>query len=112
MSYAIAIGVGMSILTFVFAYLAININEYRFIRLFFLSMCSWTMTLTIGALREIADIDGLTILKGMMTTMETIMMSVSYLLFAIMFILGIMSAFNIMMGKDIDSDFDGYDKED
>lgn len=113
MSYAIGIGVGMSILTFVFAYLTINlVNEYRFVRLFFLSMCCWTMTFTIGTMVEIANINTLTTLEEMLTTMQILMTAVSTLIFMLMFIFGLMSAFNIWRGRSLDDDFDGEDRKD
>lgn len=100
-------------MTFIFAYLAINLfKEYRFIRLFFLTLCMWSMTLTLGVFEEVAIINSASNLEGMMTAMMTSIMAVATLMTFIMFILGIITAINIWRGKDLDDDFDKEEGED
>ena len=109
MSFTVGVAIGMACLSFVFAYLSINMfNEYRFIRMFFLTMCMIFMTLTMGVFVESANINSATNLENMMTTMMTSMMVISSLLIMVMVLLGFISAFNIWRGKDLDED---YDKE-
>lgn len=112
-AYAMGISIGLACLTFCFAYLAINLfKEHRFVRMFFLTMCTWSMALTFGALEEIANYNSATNLENMMNVMVITMITVSTLLTFIMLILGIISAFNIWRDRDLDADIDDYDKED
>lgn len=113
MSYEIGIGVGLAIIPFIFAYLSMNMfNENRFIRLFFLIMSMWGITMTLSVLEELANMNSLVDIETMLETMTTVMISISTLFTMLMFVMAVISAINLYRGKHPDEPFDDYDDYD
>ena len=87
------------------------INEYKFVRMFFLCLCLWTMSLNMGVFGQLATDNGATNLISMFDSMIIVMITVSTLFTFLMLIMGIISAINIWRNRSIDAGIDDYDEE-
>ena len=115
MSYELGIGIGLSVIGFIFAYLAMNMmNENKFIRFFFLILSMWSITMTASALEEIANINALTAIETMLESMTTVMIWISTLFTFLIVLFGFVEAFKLYKikknGKEED-DYDDLDEE-
>lgn len=113
MSYELGLGIGLSMIGFIFAYLSINMgNENKYIRMFFLILSMWGITITLSVLEEIANINAITAIENMLEAMTVVMISISTLFTFLIVLFGFISAVNLYRGKSVDSGIEDYDEED
>lgn len=112
MGYEIGIGVGLSVIAFIFAYLSINLyKENKFIRLFFLLLSLWSITMTLSVLEEIANANSITAIENMLEAMTVSMISISTLFTFLVALFGAIAIINTLRGKKA-GDYDDYDDTD